>query len=187
MGAGTGVLVFIGFLGGVTLGRGDAPPRDVAIDAAAPSDDGALVELLARVGASRRAHGGVEDLTFPDALMGQAAALSDEPAPQPAEPVMVLEAGAGLVAPVSDPQPTGRYTIEAGRSSSASEAAVLRDGLRAAGLPAWMEAERVAGQLGYRVAVGGWDDEAQAAATLIEMTPALTGAGAGSPAVVPVR
>jgi hypothetical protein len=176
MGAGTLVLGATAFAVGFTVGRDHAPSPEPEIVVA---DDGELVELLARVEASSRPHGGIETLTFPEALAGEqpkvpeiAVALESAP-PEAGEPVVVEPAAMGTAEPVGDAKPAGTFTLELDRVGNADEAVVLRDRLRAAGMEAWIGLEHVGGQAVHRIGIGGFPDEAAAAAKLAEVAPKL--------------
>ena len=161
--AGAIVLSLTTFALGYTLGHSDAPPAAPVVLADAARDD-ALVELLARVESTAAADGGVQSLTFPDALKG---------GPGSGEP---LDLGP------ADPAPAGRFTVAVVSTSKRAEAEATRERLRAAGLEAWMRAELVGGKPRWRVAVGGHPTSKAAG----EALPAVMAVGVGRPVVAPL-
>ncbi len=137
------------FAGGYHLGASQSrsPESGPAFVRGTAGED--LVALLARVDASDDLDGGVGALTFPDQLT------------VPADVADVVTV------------PSGRYTIEAAHFSSVEPARAVRDHLREAGLGAWVGVERVAGQLEYRVGVGGFPAQASAESALSDVVGAL--------------
>ena len=117
----------------------------------APRED--LVELLARVEASNDTTGGVDAMTFPDALTGSS--------------------GGGLLE--AEPAPSGRFQVEVARYSDVAEARSLREHLRGAGLQAWVGAELEAGVMTWRVAIGGFSTDEEATEGVGSLTEALSG------------
>lgn len=182
MATGTLVLAGTAFVVGFAIGR-DAVPA-ATIDVAAPND-GDLVELLARVEAAARPQGGIETLTFPDALAGVPAAAPalDAPLPSAEAPTAVVEPSPDP-GPVVGDAPVGRFTVEVARHENGAEAAVLRERLRAADLDAWVSLELVDGRPVHHVVIGGWADEEAAGAALVELGPRIAEVGAGEPQVL---
>ena len=175
MGAGTVLLVGISFGLGFTVGRGDGAARAAATSTAMPTDDGALVQLLARLDANSRPHGGVEALTFPEALTGQAAPTVPQTPDLPAgASSATVPADPTAPLPQGDVIPGGKYTIQVGVYSSVEQAGLLRNDLRAHQIDAWVRTERIDGHPRVQVDVGGYADEAAA-------TTALTGFGGELP------
>lgn len=167
-------------------GRSAAPPAPSAVGVGLTAEvpDDAMLELLARVEASAAPRDGVQALTFPDALKGGEGAAPTVPhgPEQPGEAVVVPASEAP--APVADAPPAGRYTLTVHRGPDAQAAERLKARLVEAGLPAWVGAELVNGAPAFRVAVGGYADEAAARSKLAEVAPSL---GAGlSPTVEPI-
>jgi septal ring-binding cell division protein DamX len=173
------MLLFVcGAVVGYQIGRGDAPAPD-ALAAVPASQDGALVDVLARVDATADPRG-ASRLSFPDALR------TVEPLVGPAPPVvqpdelesaaMKVELGAGVSTAGVDPRPAGAFTVQLGRFSAPEDAIVLRDAAMLAGATAvWIGVERLGGGVEYVVASGGYADEEQAAAAA-EALPADVGA-----------
>ncbi len=168
MGAGVLVLACTTFALGYVVGR-DTSPAPVA-ESSAIQEDEQLVELLARVEASARPRGGVEDLTFPDALSGRTPRVSDNLlAPESnvavsGDPTAVEASGAPGI-PVGDAAPSGAvWTLVVSEDLDAGAAVTQRDELRKAGVSAWIWYELVDGVPKHRVAVGGYPDEAAAQA-----------------------
>lgn len=191
MGAGTLLLVGISFGLGFSLAHGPESSHAAEPAPLVPGDDdGRLVELLARVEASSRPHGGVEDLTFPDALTGQVAQGPVAPmegtdvATDPPTPVEPGPATPTL--PEGDAAPSGAFTLEVGRFTEAVAAESARDRLREAGLPAWMSVALIEGKPEMRVAIGGYADAETAATALAEIAPAIAEAGGPTPAIAPL-
>jgi len=166
MAAGVLVLTGTAFALGVVVGRGATPAP--VVESSAVKEDEQLVELLARVEASSRPRGGVEDLTFPDALTGRTPRVSDALlAPEShvsieGDPVEV--GPGGQVHPVGDAPPPGAWTLVVAEAPDAGAAVKQRDELKSAGLDAWVWFELVDGAPKHRVAIGGFPDEAAAKA-----------------------
>lgn len=150
---------FLGFRMGNTR-----PVVPVATHFTAEAPREGLVELLARVEASGDTTGGVEALTFPDAL--------------------TQSSGGGLLD--VEPMPSGRFQIEVARYADVADARALREHLRAAEVQAWVGAELEAGMMTWRVVAGGFTGSEEADERLAEVRTALEGwAGAQvSPRVV---
>lgn len=175
-----GLLLFVcGAVVGYQLGRGDAPAPEAALAAGPASQDGALVDVLARVDATADPRG-ASRLSFPDALR------TVEPLVGPAPPVvqpdelesaaMKVELGAGVSTAGVDPRPAGAFTVQLGRFAGAEEAIALRDAAMLAGAASvWIGVERLGGGIEYVVASGGYADQEQAAAAA-EALPADVGA-----------
>lgn len=167
------LLVAIAFAVGVLVGQRRA------VSAVAPSEGvtGAvpgesLVELLARVDAASDPHSGVDRLTFPEALKG------DAPASIPERPLGPQITGA--IAPGhsaaefdGDPLPKGAIVVEVGTFEDGAVARSVRDHLRARRLAAWMTIEIVDGRRAHRVGVGGFGTQAEARAILAEVETVL--------------
>jgi hypothetical protein len=170
MASGTLVLALTTFALGFLIGRKTAPEHVAAADLS----EGQLVELLARVEASSRPGGGVEEITFPDALAGGATPLSTE-IPGDAAGVLAVQASGVTVA--GDSPPTDPYTIRIADLPEAGDATALRDRLRGAGMPAWMGLIITNGKPLYLIAIGGFADAKAAEAKLVELGAALTATG----------
>lgn len=112
-----------------------------------------LVELLARVDSSGDTTGGVDTLTFPEAL--------------------TRSSGGGVVD--VDPRPAGSYVIEVGSYHDVADARTLREHLRNAGMEAWIGAELEAGVMSWRVSVGGYSEQADAEEGMGSLSAALEG------------
>ena len=168
---------------GLWLGRAGPPAVDARPALSVGEADDALLELLARVEANTAAEGGVEELSYPDALRGAAGGGEAVPPQGPAAlaPPVTVPA-AEVVPPVGDPAPPGAYTIVVARSGDHAQAVALRERLAAAGLSAWVGAELVDGVPVWRIAVGGHATENEA----VEALPTVGAAGIGAPAVEPL-
>lgn len=183
MATGTLVLAATAFVVGFAIGRDTTPVAET--EASRPAD-GDLVELLARVESASRPHGGIEALTFPDALSGIAPSL---PAAPPGSDGLEETAPVALIEPSIDAEPlvgdapVGRFALEVGRFENGAEAAVLREKLRAADLDAWIALELVDGRPVHHVAIGGWADEAAAVEAATELGPRITALGSGEPEI----
>ena len=151
------------FSAGLLVGGGEdahaAHETSITLDAV--PDDG-LVELLARVEASADPSGGVAGLTFPDALAGASGRRAVPSEPNGAGEAAVVPPARHTAAPNVDPAPAGAYTVRILLTTAESRAIALRDQLRARGLPAWVGALVVDGRMHYRVALGGFQTEADA-------------------------
>jgi len=163
-------------LSGVSFGVGyvlgaDAPaaaaPRGTGFVAQVPGED--LVELLARVEATRSPDGAVEALTFPDSLSGAAPAQGPV-APGPAddaEPVAFVTPptdGPAVQAP-----PEGIFTLRVSEVGTVEAARALAAQIEVEGLQPWVGAEIRDGELRYTVSLGGFASERAAAAALEEV------------------
>ncbi len=139
------------FASGLSIGRAQATASGPSVvEGAAP--EGELLDLIARVEANAQIGGGVDKLTFPDALAGRAGAVT-LPGPIVATAsAATIEPRPGDVVPV-DVVPEGAHPVEVARFAELSAAAGLRDGLRGAGLSAWLGLELVAGQRVHTVLV----------------------------------
>ncbi len=148
-----GVLLVAGasFAVGYRVGGGrSVAERPVPFATGAPREG--LVELLARVDASGDVTGGIDALTFPDAL--------------------TRSSGGGLSDLV--PLPGGRLQVEVGRYTDVADARALREHLRAREVRAWVGAELQAGVMTWRVIAGGFTDQDAAEARLGEVREALS-------------
>lgn len=197
MAAGTLVLSLTTFVLGYTIGRDRAPeaPTEVAVAVG----DEPLVELLARVEASARPHGGVDALTFPDALEGTPAlvpgvAMTDAgpvlPIPPPviSDAVPVVAEPGNAPEPVGDATPSGSFTVEVSRFEHADDAVLEKQKLRAAGLDAWIGLAHVDGRPVHRVSIAGYADEPAATAALPDVAAKVRSLGlTAAPTVMPIR
>lgn len=207
---GTLVLAATAFALGYTVGREYAPAAVVerpGLDADRP-----LVELLAKVEASSRPYGGVEALTFPEALGG--ADVGPAPLPEgalgadgvpvgpvdpslPPDPALmaplpvgepVVVSPAGVTDPVGDAPPAGAFTLEVTRARDEGTAVATRQRLRAGGVEAWIALVRTDGAPSWRVQVAGYPDEAAARAQIAPVAERLAALGVvGAPVVVPMK
>ena len=173
--AGAVVLSVVSFGSGYLMGRGEATPTASAPAASLTANvpDDALVELLARVEATAARDGGVDALTFPEALRGeQGGGLSAVMGAEPAEePVVVPPAEPPDLE--GDPLPAGRYTIDVLRTATEDRARELQQELIAVGLDAFVAVELVDGGVRYRLGVGGYRTETAATQALAEVLLAL--------------
>jgi hypothetical protein len=200
MAAGTLVLAGTTFALGFTVGRSTAPPAALA----AADGDRDLVDLLARVESSSRPHGGVDALTFPDALEGSPtgpapmpdAAIGSLPtdvAPTDAALQTPLPVGApvvlapnGVAEPVGDAPHPGAYTIEVSRFDEAAGAEALKRRLMGTGLDAWISLNTSDGRGTWRVDVAAYPDEPSAGGALADVTARVKALGVpAAPTVVP--
>ncbi|MEZ4241257.1 MAG: SPOR domain-containing protein [Myxococcota bacterium] len=176
--SGAASLAVASFAVGVFLGTHRRAPE---VDPAPFTPDDSLVELLARVETTAALPGGVDEaMTFPDLLRDG----GPKPKPPPAEsarPPEQLDLGAG--APVlADAPPPGEFTLVVARGDDADTIRAEVADLRQRGLAAWVSAAIVDGRWSYRVAVGGYPDEAAARHAL-----ALARAAEVPAAVEPLR
>jgi cell division septation protein DedD len=178
MGAGTFVLAATAFAVGFTVGREHAPAVE---EIRVATNDEDLVALLARVEASAQPHGGVDALTFPDALEGHSpglpAVLAHDAAPLPSAPFVI---GGSPVRPTGDPVPAGQFTVDLVTLPDAAAATAVRDRLRKAGFPAWIGLVVEDGHPLHHVAIGGYGDEAEAAGAMAGIVPKLGALGVES-------
>ena len=163
------VLSGASFASGYLLGRGPATPRraePVVWADQVPGQD--LVELLARVEANRSVRGGVEALTFPDALVG-AVPVEGPMAPDAAAAEAVFEVPAlpVLVTPDVESPPDAAYTVRVAGAADPEVARHLAEGLTLAEMSAWVGAEIVDGELQYVVSAGGFATKEAAEAALL--------------------
>ncbi len=193
LGLGAGILSAITFSIGYTL-RDDPGGVRVPASLLAEVPDDRLVELLARVEASEDPLGGIAGLTFPEDLshVPEPILPMGPPLPPGTEPVVVLapvvsipptqvhiDASPPAFAPLADAAPAGAFTARVATydgAEGATQAIALRATLRAAGLEAWVGTRLIGGQPRYRVAVGGYPDEASAAQirdAILEVDPEL--------------
>jgi len=170
--AGAVVAATLAFGVGFASGRASAPVEiaDVQTFASTVPDE-ALVELLARVEAGAARDGGIEELTFPDALRGRIAGPTSAAPAIDGGTGVVVEVPAGDFAEVSAEPPAqqGHFVILVERFRDVLDARSLRDDLREAGLPTWVGVERVDGALTYKVSVGGYGRRASAEQALSEI------------------
>ncbi len=198
MAAGTFVLAATTFALGFTIGREKAPPQ--APMGGGMADDRPLVELLARVEASSHVYGGVERLTFPDILEGNAQVpelppLEVLPTPAPTDAALATPMPVGkpvLVEPalahnpVGDAPRDGAFTIEVSRTDDEAQAITAKERLRATGLDAWLLLEDRDGKPAWRVEVGGYVDSPAADLALTEVVTQIKAAGViAAPTIVP--
>jgi hypothetical protein len=175
----TGTLLLVGTAFGVGFLVGKGPTRSDASQAV--SKDESLVALLAQVEASQQPRSGVDSLTFPSVLEGQAAAAPGVAAAAPGaaadDVVTAVAGGAPGAADVADPVPPGTHTIVAGRFSDLGDARALKAKLAAAGQPAWTSFDIVDGKATITVSIGGFDDEATAKQAMTDMHGAIDSLG----------
>ena len=176
----------IAFAAGLLVGQ----RRAVSAEATAEGVIGAvpgesLVALLARVDAASDPHAGVDRLTFPQVLRGDASAVVPQAPPTPAWSG-VIEPGRRGVAVDADPPPSGRIVVEIGSFQDLDVARSVRDHLRSRRLSAWMTIEQVDGMRTHRVGVGGFTSDAEARAMLAEVEKILptSPAAQGAPRIV---
>jgi hypothetical protein len=163
----TAALVTVGLLLAGTLALGYA----LGVRRDAPSArrefvpaQGDLHELVERVGSADAPDGGVGALTFPDALKGQGGDGTPAPAPATDTDTDALAVVApGDAVPVADEAPAGVFTLDCGRFPTLEEARAAQRGLDG---PSWVGATLVDGAPSYRLAIGGFPDEAAATAAL---------------------
>lgn len=146
----SGLACVLSFGVGVRVGGGDTVQAEaVSFTGEATRDD--LIELLARVEASGEVKGGVQSLTFPDAL--------------------TQSSGGGLLE--AERAPSGRFHVEVGRLHDVALARALRDHLREAGCQAWVGADLQGGVMTWRVSVGGYGLEEVATESLVDVRRAM--------------
>lgn len=175
--AAAGVLVILlcgfSFGAGYVMGRDGAPvvrAPEPSTERSAGLPDDALVDLLARLEATSAIDGGIQDLTFPDVLRGEAGggASAPEAAPSQAPPV-VLAAPSDLA---GDPLPQGTFTIDLGvhgrRSSRELQAALHERGIEAFRVPRIVD-----GRVSVWVGIGGFDTAGAASTELRQLSPVL--------------
>ncbi len=159
LGAGCGLAILAAFGIGYAVGREsvDLPPPASTAFAGEAGDD-ALVELLARVDAAATPDGGVDQLTFPDALRGEAIERS-VPAGDDASVPVVGVSGEAIPLPEAGeppPVPNGSWTIVVATFSERQPAEVRVAELIAEGHTAWTGVESQDGTLQYRASIGGY-------------------------------
>lgn len=164
-------------LSGVSFGTGyvfgsgtaEAPrPAMAGFTDQVPGED--LVALLARVESNRSPQGGVETLTFPDALAGSDPAVGplDVSAEALGAPVeYVADASADVMV---DAPPVGAYTLTVATMSELDAAEQFIAQLSPVeGLTPWVGAEIVGGEIRYVVSLGGFASRDAAEAALSEL------------------
>jgi hypothetical protein len=159
---GTVLLVGTAFGIGFLVGRGPTVPET----SSAVADEQSLVALLAQVEASQHPRSGVDSLTFPTVLEGQAPVPVTKVEGQPELATAVAPAG---TADAADPVPAGTHTVVAGRLHDLAEARALKAALVKAGLPAWSTLDIVDGKPTISVSIGGYPDEATARQALTDL------------------
>jgi cell division septation protein DedD len=177
MGVGLALAVVAAFAAGYGAGRQSVelpPPSSIRLTGDA--SDGSLVELLARVDATATPDGGVLELTFPDALAGEAPALAAEAVAEQ-EPTASVAAGEGELPEAADLPPAGRWTVSAVALPSREDADRVAADLKARELEAWVGVEALEGQTRYRVAIGGWGSRVEAERALPGLQAAIEAAG----------
>jgi hypothetical protein len=172
-GLGVAALCVGSFGAGVRYGRdlGVQSSND-ARSLGSPAEDGALVDLVARVEATATPDGGVRELRYPEALAG-----GDLPLPVPADPhanappIEVPPSAAPVLA--VDPIPEGTFGLIVGRFPDSAAAMATREELRAKQLPAWLGVEREGGDLVSVLWIGGFAAKGDAERARDELTAAL--------------
>lgn len=170
--AGTGALLLVvaAFAAGVLLGGGERAHASASADAitldGAPDDR--LVELLARVESSADPSGGVTRLTFPDVLDGDPGEPAVPEVPEGFSGMADAPPAPDAAPPQADAVPEGEFTVALLRTGDRDRAEALRQQLAARDLPAWIGAERVGGDLQWRVGVGGFPTADGATAALAD-------------------
>lgn len=154
------------FLLGFWVGRDEVVHAPVASVPISVPDD-ALVDLLARVEASGLADGGLEALTFPDALRGapgDGPAVPQRPSELSREHTLNPLSARGQRPDIEqiDPPPAGQFTVSVATLPTASEARALERRLAEMGIRAWIAPQLVEGSTHYRLAVGAYVDRDEA-------------------------
>jgi hypothetical protein len=175
------------FVLGFLVGRDEAASAPVEVEPIGiPGDE--LVDLLARVEASALSDGGVEALTFPDALRGDPGGGPEVPAAgssgrgssgEDVQQLPAVPSAPGVPASVGKP-PAGEFTVVVSSSRSLGEMRELQKRLAQLGLESWVGAELVEGVTTYKVAVGAFATEPEATAAM-PVVRAAGLAGAVSP------
>ncbi|MCB9674824.1 MAG: SPOR domain-containing protein [Alphaproteobacteria bacterium] len=182
LGAGAALAMLACFAVGYGVGRSSVDlPEPAATRFAGEAGDEALVELLARVDAAATPDGGVRDLTFPDALRGEAGTLTIPAAPAAAGSAS-LEGGAIALPEAGDAPPAGRWTVIAASVDDRAAADSIAASLRERELEAWVGVEQNDGRTRFRVAVGGWGSKSEAEEALDSLQARIE-AGGGTASV----
>jgi hypothetical protein len=167
------------FVLGFLVGRDEAASSPVTVaPIGIPGDE--LVDLLARVEASALSDGGLEALTFPDALRGDPGGGPEVPSPTAGRPapdgqrvqqLQAVSAPQGVPSSVGKP-PAGEFTVVVGSARALGEMRELQKRLSKLGLESWVGAELVEGGTVYKVAVGAFatTEEAEAALPIVRAT-----------------
>lgn len=163
--------VAVGVMGAFTRGYSvgvrsadDAVPAATQFTSEVPT--AALVELLARVETSASRNGGVDALTFPEALRGGLMGPTQRVDGGEDAALRQLLAADAQVRPPVDDRPPGRFTVEVQHHGDVIDARELRDVLRNEGMAAWVGVERIDGEVLYRVSVGGFGKKSEAESAL---------------------
>jgi hypothetical protein len=169
--SGAASLAMASFAIGFFLGEHRRPP---VVEAPPFAPDEGLVELLARIETTAALPGGVDEaLTFPDLLRSESApSVPAVAAPREGRVVLIEPAFEGPTlggpnpsaagATPGDSPPPGTFTVVVGRGTDPAEVGREAEALRRQGLAAWVSVALVDGEWAYRIAYGGFDDEAAA-------------------------
>lgn len=177
MAAGVGTLMLAGvcFGAGLLVGGRSAPPAGRTAGWTENVADPELVDLLARVDASAAGQGGVGDLTFPDALRGEATEHATPAAGPAPDRSTVLVPGQEV------PVPEARFTVAIkqvnGIEGLTTDLGAVTDGLA-------LTAIRRAGVGSWRVELGQFSERSAAEAAQSEINAALSAAGSPARATV---
>ena len=155
--ASAGIAVLLAFLVGTVVGRSSASAEQELV---ADYSEEELIALLARIEASASRAGGVDRLTYPDALAGQTMEVGLPEAPALPGQVDVAPPPMVDLPGVSAPpnQGVGARVL---RTSDERAARATVESLVAAGLPVWVHVERSGGLDVVEVGVGPWLDETE--------------------------
>lgn len=173
IGAGGGLAILAAFAMGYAMGREsvDLPPPAAAAFTSEAGDD-ALVELLARVDSAATRDGGVDELTFPDALRGEPLEREATPPSEPTEAATVGVEGRAIPLPEAGdapPSPNGSWTLVVDTFATRSDAEARVASLVSEGHAAWMGVESRDGALQFRASIGGFGSRVAAEDALEEM------------------
>lgn len=162
------LLCGLSFLAGVQTGRAQATAVATQKPTVAPPE-GDLVELIARVEATSQPGGGVEKLTFPDALAAGNVEVRVPGEVEPADAEASSSAAAPPTAPIMsaeivDPTPNAAFSVLVGEFNDPQAALDRKGALVEAGHEAWIGLRSVDGAMSWRVSVGSYPTEAKAQA-----------------------
>lgn len=149
-----GLLLVIGFLIGLQVGRSQASaPPTLRAD---PASEAELLEVLARVEAHADASGGLGSLTYPEALPSLTTEATELPEGATPDGTALVDAPAGAHGGLT--RPPGPGPIVSLASLSVEEAAVVLAGLEESGWSTWAIERRVDGEATVQVGVGPFPD-----------------------------